>query len=105
VAIGSDLGSAADIAQVVGAAVGEMALLVATGVAIVAWKEWRHKTGHRLYIPAPGDHQDPVSPIFWVYPPSQTADGKWAVQFAGKIVNAGPADAFRTRTRRARTDR
>jgi hypothetical protein len=69
-------------------------LLVAVASAAYARKEWLHKTGHWLYIPAPDEgRQNPVEPDFWVFPPVQV-DEVYAVVIAGKVVNAGPSDAF-----------
>lgn len=69
-----------------------LVLVAVFGVAI-AYREWRHKTDHWLYIPAPKPEQSPLDPEFWVFPPVPIEDGV-AVPIRGKIVNAGPSDAF-----------
>jgi hypothetical protein len=72
--------------------VGVFAALVS---AAIAYRGWRHRTGHWLYIPAPNVlSQDPGAPDFWVFPPLAVDDDVYAVVIAGKLVNAGPSDAF-----------
>jgi hypothetical protein len=84
----SDLANLATIIGVVAALV----------TAAVGYSGWRHKARHWLYIPAPNVlTQDPGDPEFWVFPPTQMEDGAYAVVIAGKVVNAGPSDAFSVR--------
>jgi hypothetical protein len=72
-------------------------LLVAVVGAAIAYREWLHKTSHWLYIPEPNrSSQDPLRPTFWVFPPVSIGDFR-AVVIAGKVVNAGPSDAFSVR--------
>lgn len=81
----------ADLATIIGVA----AALV---TALVGYREWRHRTRHWLYIPAPNVlTQDPGDPGFWVFAPIAMDDGAYAVVIAGKIINAGPNDAFSVR--------
>jgi hypothetical protein len=85
------LSDAADVATVVG-------VTAALLTAIFVVRDWRHKTGHWLYITAPNYYtQDPGDPEFWVFPPQELEDGAFALVIAGKIVNAGPSDAFSVR--------
>ncbi|HEX6602442.1 MAG TPA: hypothetical protein VF030_07340 [Solirubrobacterales bacterium] len=63
--------------------------------AAIAWRGWRHRTGHWLYIPAPNLlTQDPGRPEFWVFPPQEIQDGTFGLVIAGMLINAGPSDAF-----------
>lgn len=81
----------ADFATIIGVA----AALV---TAIVGYREWRHRTRHWLYIPAPNLlTQNPGDPGFWVFAPVPLDDGAYALVIAGKIINAGPNDAFSVR--------
>jgi hypothetical protein len=85
------LSDLADLATIIGVA----AALV---TAAVGYSGWRHKARHSLYIPAPNVlSQDPGDPDFWVFPPTRMDDGAYAVVIAGKVVNAGPSDAFSVR--------
>lgn len=81
----------ADLATIVG-------VVAAMATAVVAYREWRHRSRHWLYIPAPNVFtQDPAEPDFWVFPPTMMDDGTYALVIAGKIINAGPSDAFSVR--------
>lgn len=85
------LAEAADLLTVFG-------VLAAVISAVVAYRGWRHKTGHWLYIPAPNVHsQDPAEPEFWVFPPQELEDGTFGVVIAGALINAGPSDSFSVR--------
>lgn len=85
------LSDAANVATVIG-------VTTALFTAFVVFRDWRHKTGHRLYIPAPDLYsQNSEDPEFWVFPPKELKDGSFAVVIAGKVVNAGPSDAFSVR--------
>lgn len=85
------LSDLADLATIIGVA----AALV---TAAVGYIQWRHKARHWLYIPAPNVlSQDPGDPDFWVFPPKRMDDDAYAVVIAGKVINAGPSDAFSLR--------
>lgn len=87
----ASLSDAADLATVIG-------VTAALLTAIVVFRDWRHKTRHWLYIPAPDLYsQNPEDPEFWVFPPKEMEDGSFALVIAGKVVNAGPSDAFSVR--------
>jgi len=86
-----DLSEVADAVTIVG-------VLAAMVSALVAYRGWRHRTGHWLYIPAPNlTRQDAGRPEFWVFPPQELADGSFGVVIAGALINAGPSDAFSVR--------
>lgn len=85
------LSDAANLATVIG-------VTAALLTAVVIFRDWRHKTRHWLYIPAPNLYsQNPEDPEFWVFPPKKMEDGSFALVIAGKVVNAGPSDAFSVR--------
>jgi len=82
------LSELADVVTIVG-------VLAAIVSAAIAYRGWRHRTGHWLYIPAPDVlSQDPGAPEFWVFPPTEIEDGVYGLVIAGKLINAGPSDAF-----------
>lgn len=77
---------------------GIVAVLAALPGAFIAVRGWRLKNRHWLYIPAPIVHsQEAAKPDFWVFPPTEIANGVHAVVIAGAVVNAGPSDAFSVR--------
>jgi hypothetical protein len=84
-----DLSTLSDLATLIG-------LITAIAAAFYAWREWRHKTDHWLYIPEPEPRQSPLDPAFWVFPPLPWGDG-YAVPIRGKVLNSGPSDAFSVR--------
>lgn len=84
-------------ASLISAIAGTGAMLVAVASALFARKQWLHKNRNWLYIPAPDVlRQDPAEPAFWVFPPFEL-DDCYALVIVGKLVNAGPADAFSVR--------
>ncbi|HET8956649.1 MAG TPA: hypothetical protein VFN18_13420 [Solirubrobacterales bacterium] len=85
------LSQATDLITVIGVLVGAAAVGI-------AYREWRHRTGHWLYVPAPNVYsQNPEKPEFWVFPPTELEDASFAVVIAGALINAGPSDAFSVR--------
>lgn len=85
------LSQTADLITVVG-------ILVGAATVGIAYREWRHRTAHWLYIPAPNVfRQSPEKPEFWVFPPAELDDASFAVVIAGALINAGPSDAFSVR--------
>ena len=85
------LSELADLVTIVG-------VLAAIVSAAIAYRGWRHRTGHWLYIAAPNfTRQDPARPEFWVFQPQELEDGTFAVVIAGGLINAGPSDAFSVR--------
>lgn len=87
----ASLSDAANLATVIG-------VTAALLTAIVVFRDWHHKTRHRLYISAPNYYsQNPEDPEFWVFPPKEMEDGSFALVIAGKVINAGPSDAFSVR--------
>jgi hypothetical protein len=85
------LSDTANVATVIG-------VTTALLTAVVVFRDWRHKTSHRLYIASQNLYtQDPGDPDFWVFPPKEIEDGAFALVIAGKIFNAGPSDAFSVR--------
>ena len=69
---------------------GVLAVALAVPGAYLAVRQWKGEEEPLLFIPAPPYGQNPVAPVFWVFPPADCGDVD-AVVIAGKIVNAGPA--------------
>jgi hypothetical protein len=74
----------------VAALTGALAVALAVPGAYLAARQWKGEEEPLLFIPAPPYGQNPLAPVFWVFPPESCGDVD-AVVIAGKIVNAGPA--------------